>query len=139
MIKTRTKKIEAEEKARRERKTKSQQQTSGGSSSSDNDGSKEGRRAERERRREEHREKTGATPKTQEEIAEIERQRRIRMEDAERAWTVQDGDLPPEGEPVADDGDLDDFLDGDSTVDAPSDSKEHATGDGDDEDVLDLD
>lgn len=141
MIKTRTKKIEAEEKARRERKAKSQQQTSGGSSSSSsaNDGSNEGRRAERERRREEHREKTGTKPKTPEEIAEIERQRRIRMEDAERAWTVQDGDLPPEGEPVADDGDMEDFLDGDSTAEEPSDSRDHTTGDIDDEDVLDLD
>jgi hypothetical protein len=139
MIKTRTKKIEAEEKARRERKAKSQQQPSGGSSSFANDGSNEGRRAERERRREEHREKTGAKPKTPEEIAEIERQRRIRMEDAERAWTVQDGDLPPEGEPVADDGDLDDFLDGDSTGEMPSDRSDHSSGDTDEEDVLDLD
>ena len=138
MIKTRTKKVEAEEKLKRERASQSQNAGSSGSSSAkgENDGTRDGRRAERDRRREEHREKTGSAPKTPEEIAEIERQRRIRMEDAERAWTVQDGDLPPEGEPVSDEGDWDEMVDTEN-------EDEHITNDlsdaETDEDVLDLD
>jgi hypothetical protein len=143
MIKTRTKKVEAEEKAKRDRASQSENAGSSGSSSSnkgENDGTRDGRRAEREQRRDEHREKSGAVPKTPEEIAEMERQRRIRMEDAERAWTVQDGDLPPEGEPVSDEGgwdDLDDDADESESAyilgDLASADKEN------DEDVLDLD
>ena len=143
MIKTRTKKVEAEEKAKRDRASQSENAGSSGSSSSnkgENDGTRDGRRAEREQRRDELREKSGAVPKTPEEIAEMERQRRIRMEDAERAWTVQDGDLPPEGEQVSDEGgwdDLDDDADESESAyilgDLASADKEN------DEDVLDLD
>lgn len=140
MIKTRTKKVEAEEKLKRERSTQSQKAGSSGSSapSGVNDGTKDGRRAERERRREEHREKTGAVPKTPEEIAEIERQRRIRMEDAEQAWTVQDGDLPPEGEPVTDEGNWNDLDDDDDDSDEGQ-SRGDQSVEENDEDVLDLD
>ena len=144
MIKTRSKKVEAEAQAKRARKTDQKQRAAGGggsttssSSSSANDGSKEGRRAERDRRRDEHRSQTGAEPKTPEQIAEIERRRRIRMEDAESAWTVQDGDLPPEGEPVGDEGDLGDYMD-DNDDDNDDDGDDDSDGD-DDEEVLDLD
>ena len=142
MIKTRSKKVEAEAQVKRARETDQKKRAQGGgsttsSSSSANDGSKEGRRAERDRRRDEHRSQTaGADPKTPELIAEIERRRRIRMEDAESAWTVQDGDLPPEGEPVGDEGDLGDYMDDD---DDDNDGGDNDSEGDDDEEVLDLD
>ena len=141
MIKTRSKKVEAKAQVKRARETDQKKRAQGGgsttsSSSSANDGSKEGRRAERDRRRDEHRSQTGAEPKTPEQIAEIERRRRIRMEDAESAWTVQDGDLPPEGEPVGDEGDLGDYTDDD---DDDNDGGDNDSEGDDDEEVLDLD
>jgi hypothetical protein len=141
MVKTRTKKIEAEDKAKRERKSDQKQRSEDkangvppSSSPTANDGTKEGRRAERDRRRQEHRESSGGRERTPEEIAEIERQRRIRMQEAENSWTIQDGDLPPEGEPVGDDSD--DYMDdGDYDDDDDGDDDD---GENDD-DVMDLD
>mmetsp|Transcript_28294 Transcript_28294/g.42786 ORF Transcript_28294/g.42786 Transcript_28294/m.42786 type:complete len:101 (+) Transcript_28294:1396-1698(+) len=97
----------------------------------DNDGSKEGRRAERERRRQEHYAKTGGKPKTPEEIAEMERQRRLRMEEAENAWTVQDGD--------EDGGGGGDFMMEEDDEDEAYVEDVDEGGDEDDEDVMDLD
>lgn len=147
MVKTRSKKIEAEDKAKRERrkdqKARAEDKANGGtgsssSSSTANDGSKEGRRAERDRRRDEHRAQTGGRERTPEEIAEIERQRRIRMAAAESSWTIQDGDedLPSEGEPIGE-GD-DDYMDGGDDDDDDDDSGDD-DGDEDDDDVMDLD
>merc|ERR1712176_1570045 len=89
-LKTRTKKLLQEENAKRERmlnQEKASQSSSGakpgassgGFFSGENDGSREGRKAERERRRQEHYKKNNVKPKTPEEIAEMERQRRARM------------------------------------------------------------
>jgi len=144
MVKTRTKKLDAEQRAKRERKKeqeeRAQEKEDAPTASpifAENDGSKEGRRAERDRRRREHQAKTGAKPKTPEEIAEMERKRRLRMGEAENAWTVQDGDLPEEGEPI-DDDDYDD----DNTITEEDDdydeSDDEDSDDGDD-DVMDLD
>mmetsp|Transcript_6498 Transcript_6498/g.10756 ORF Transcript_6498/g.10756 Transcript_6498/m.10756 type:complete len:454 (+) Transcript_6498:155-1516(+) len=150
MIKTRTKKVEKEDEAKRSRKLDQKQRAenkangipeSSSSSSTDNDGSKEGRRAERDRRRADHRKATGGRERTPEEIAEIERQRRIRMADAENAWTMQDGDLPPEGDFVGEDEeDMGDYMDDDDNDDNDSDDGDDSSDGGeDDDDVLDLD
>lgn len=138
MVKTRSKKLEAEERAKRNRKSSSGSAgstTSPSSSPTANDGTKEGRRAERERRRKEHLKETGGREKTPEEIKEMERQRRLRMEAAQDAWTVQDGDddLPPEGEPM-DGGEDDDYYTEDDEDDSGDDDD-----DNDDEDIMDLD
>eukprot|EP00934_Nitzschia_sp_Nitz4_P006802 Nitzschia sp. Nitz4//scaffold23_size168460//92352//93953//NITZ4_002224-RA/size168460-snap-gene-0.163-mRNA-1//-1//CDS//3329543650//6792//frame0 len=108
-IKTRTKKLEEEERAKRHRRTEQRQrQQDGGSSSgssstsssggsTENDGSREGRRAERERRRAEHRANNpNYREKTPEEIAEMERKRRERMEEEAAKWNM-DGEAPEEG------------------------------------------
>jgi len=144
-IKTRTKKLEQEERAKRERKANrkqsggSQQDTPGGAFR-DNDGSAEGRRAERERRRAEHRANNNVKEKTPEEIAEMERQRRLRMEEEAAKWNMAPEDLPPEGDPVTDEGYNDIYDDaqesgggGGGTI------VEEVEEEGDDEDVLDLD
>ena len=146
MIKTRTKKLVQEEKAKRERKAdQGKRQASGGSSTPggafhENDGSKEGRKAERDRRRAEHRANNpDAKPKTPEEIQEMERQRRIRMEEMAKAWNVEgEDDLPPEGEPFVDE-DMEDFdmEDDGETVEYDVDHDDEEEGDG--EDVMDLD
>lgn len=134
-VKTRTKKLEQEERAKRERKAnrKTDNDTPAGSFR-DNDGSADGRRAERERRRAEHRAKHNVKPKTPEEIAEMERQRRIRMEEEAAKWNMAPEDLPPEGDPVQDEtlGDILDEEEADIVV-------EEYNEDEDDEDVLDLD
>lgn len=146
VVKTRTKKLEESERAKRQRKAeqhkRQQEKTEGGSSSSggstENDGSKEGRRAERERRRQEHLQKNNVKPKTPEEIAEMERRRRERMAEQASAWNVQDEDLPDEGEPI--DENLDDIGDimEDSEDEIIEDLDAHAQ-DEDDEDIIDLD
>eukprot|EP00550_Attheya_septentrionalis_P009085 CAMPEP_0198284394 /NCGR_PEP_ID=MMETSP1449-20131203/3866_1 /TAXON_ID=420275 /ORGANISM="Attheya septentrionalis, Strain CCMP2084" /LENGTH=434 /DNA_ID=CAMNT_0043981433 /DNA_START=56 /DNA_END=1357 /DNA_ORIENTATION=+ len=92
-VKTRTKKFDQAEREKRKRKN---QRTSGSSSSSSsssgssttNDGSAEGRKAERERRRDEHNKNNNVTPKTPEELAELERQRRLRMEEEAAKWNI---------------------------------------------------
>lgn len=154
-IKTRTKKLEQEEKAKRQRRLEQQKRQdqggSGGSSTGstggffENDGSKEGRRAERERRRAEHRANNpNYREKTPEEIAEMERQRRKRMEEEAAKWNIAPEDAPEEGDPVGDGDDLDDYgSDGSSyMVDEDEDDDEEDVedlDDDDDEDVLDLD
>lgn len=136
-VKTRTKKLLEEEKAKRERRSDQQKRQSDGGSSTtggyfQNDGSKEGRKAERERRRAEHRQNNpNFREKTPEELAEMERQRRQRMEDESAKWNIAPEDLPDEGEPL-DDGYADAFEEGDF--------EDYDDGDDDeDEDVLDLD
>ena len=141
-IKTRTKKLEEAERKKRERirgqkdkarKKKQAEQTPPGMFA-ENDGSKEGRRAERERRRQEHMKKNNLKPKTPEEIAEMERKRRARMEEEAAKWNVGgEEDFADEGEPVGEGYDEDiDFDDGEEELVDMDD------GD-DDEDVLDLD
>lgn len=139
VVKTRTKKLVQEERAKRQRKTqqqdRQQESASGaGGAFQTNDGSKEGRRAERERRREEHR-KTNPNfkEKTPEEIAEMERQRRIRMEEMAKEWNMEGEDLPPEGVPVEEDDY--DYMEEGETIEVEVDH----TGEEDDEDVMDLD
>lgn len=138
MIKTRTKKLVEEEKAKRQRRVDQQRrQNEGGSGTStpngffsgDNDGTSEGRKAERERRRAEHRKNNpNYREKTPEEIAEIERMRRQRMEEEAKKWNMAPDDLPPEGEPI----DEDSYVFEDDS-DMQSDEEEE------DEDVMDLD
>lgn len=133
LIKTRTKKLEEEERAKRQRK---QQQQKGGSGSSTpggqfaaNDGSREGRKAERERRRAEHYAEHNVKPKTPEEIQEMERQRRIRMEEEAERWNMAPEDADGErsgGYDIGDESDEEDYVVEDAN-------------DEDDEDVIDLD
>jgi len=131
-IKTRTKKLEETERAKRDRKKdqarRKAQDDQKPPQATANDGSKEGRRLERERRRAEHNKANNVKPKTPEELAEMERMRRQRMEEEAAKWNIGDGDVPGEGEPITDDwedeGDDEGFDDG---------------GDEDEEDVMDLD
>ena len=148
-IKTRTKKLEEEERAKRQRRTEQQQRKSSGDSSGGggggyfqaNDGSAEGRRAERERRRAEHRANNpNYKEKTPEEIKEMERQRRIRMEEEAAKWNIAPDDAPDAGDPVDGGGDSSytmedsDWDNSDTTIE-----ENDAEDDDDDEDVLDLD
>lgn len=140
-IKTRTKKIEKEEQAKRERKTGRQAEgnkakdTPAGSFR-DNDGSAEGRKAERDRRRSEHRKENNIKPRTPEEIAEMERQRRIRMEDESAKWNMAPDDLPDSGTLFEDDYD-DDYDDDDDVRTTTVQDVDEDAEDG--EDVMDLD
>lgn len=141
-IKTRTKKLEEQERAKRQRRLDQKRrehdkETGGGDggSTSDggaNDGSRDGRRAERDRRRQEHREKHNVKDKTPEEIAEMERRRRARMEEEAARWNVAPDDASYEGDYTMDEeyDILDDEDDYDEDV--------HDNAD-DDEDVIDLD
>ncbi|KAL7529469.1 hypothetical protein ACHAWF_002990 [Thalassiosira exigua] len=138
-VKTRTKKLEEAERQKRDRKKdharrkaqedeKPPQQTF-----TANDGTKEGRRLERERRRAEHNANNDVKPKTPEEIAEMERKRRQRMEEEAAKWNIGAEDAPEEGEPIEEEW-VDDGDDGEGEYnDADEDIDE------DDEDVLDLD
>ena len=147
-IKTRTKKLVQEEQAKRKRKKEQQQRQNAGESGStpggmftENDGSKEGRKAERDRRRAEHRKNNpNFKEKTPEELAEMERQRRKRMEEEAAKWNIAPEDAPEDpGAGGAGGDDYDDYMmddedDGTTVEDLDDD------GDGDDdEDVLDLD
>lgn len=135
VIKTRTKKLEQEERAKRQRKE--QRDSSTGSSSSTpggqftpNDGSKEGRKAERERRRAEHYAQQNVKPKTPEEIAEMERKRRIRMQEEAERWNM--GNHEEGG------------GDGSGGYDIGEETEEYVVEEGDEveedeEDVIDLD
>jgi len=136
-IKTRTKKLVEEEQAKRQRRLDQQRrQSEGGSStppgyfSGENDGTKEGRKSERDRRRAEHRANNpDFREKTPEEIAEMERKRRQRMEEESAKWNMADEDAPPEGAPVGD---------GDYYVEEEDDGGDNSDEE-DDEDVMDLD
>lgn len=134
-VKPRTKKLEASERQKRDRKKDQARQKAQDDKKAPrqtfnaNDGSNEGRRLERERRRAEHNAENDVKPKTPEEIAEMERRRRKRMEEESAKWNIgvedgsEDADLI-EGEWVGS-GDEEGEIDG---------GKER-----DDEDVLDLD
>ena len=135
-IKTRTKKLEESERQKRDRKKdqarkKAQEDQKPPQTFSANDGSKEGRRLERERRRAEHNAKNNVKPKTPEEIAELEKKRRQRMEEEAAKWNIGAEDAPEEGEPAEEEWMEDGDEDGGEYVD--EDEEE------DDEDVLDLD
>jgi hypothetical protein len=151
-IKTRTKKLEQEERAKRQRRQEQQQRqhqqhntdptTSGGGGyfSGENDGSRDGRRAERDRRRSEHRANNpNYKEKTPEEIAEMEKQRRQRMEEEAAKWNI----APEDAEAIGDDTDN---MDWDEEYDQESASGEDKSSssrreddDNNDEDVMDLD
>lgn len=147
-IKTRTKKLEEEERAKRARRSEQQkrQESSSGSSGGSgggggyfqaNDGSKEGRKAERDRRREEHRKNNpNYREKTPEEIAEMERRRRQRMEEEAAKWNMAPEDAPEEGEPVGEEGGVFEEEEGD---DGDYETIEDENEEEDDEDILDLD
>ena len=146
MIKTRSKKLVQEEKAKKQRKAQPKSTPSSSSSSSSstaNDGTKDGRRMERDKRREEHRATTGAKERTPEELQEMERRRRIRMEEEAAKWNIAPEDAPEEGESMNEDTNMwNDQDEGDE-------SKEQKDGTGidgsdnhhdeDNEDVMDLD
>lgn len=136
-VKTRSKKLEAQLKAKRERsqKKKDAPKEKASSGSTENDGSKEGRKAERERRRAEHKAKNpNYKEKTPEEKAEMERQRRQRMEEEAKKWNIGAEDAPEEGDPI-DDGyaAFEDVEEEEYIEDMDEDEYD------DDEDVLDLD
>mmetsp|Transcript_17373 Transcript_17373/g.25204 ORF Transcript_17373/g.25204 Transcript_17373/m.25204 type:complete len:452 (+) Transcript_17373:93-1448(+) len=148
-VKTRTRKLEEAERKKRQRKmdqsnrSSEKQQgssTGGGGAFSANDGSKEGRKMERDKRREEHRKQNNVKPKTPEEIAEMERARRQRMEEEAAKWNIAPEDAPEEGDFVDDEESsgggyyFNEDEDEDGFVDADEDEEEE-----DDEDVLDLD
>lgn len=131
MIKTRTKKLEEEERAKRQRRQSQQQQQASPPTfaPTENDGSREGRRAERERRREAHYAEQNIKPMTPEEAQEMERQRRIRMEEEAAKWNIapEDADSPVDIE-----HDQDDVM-------QEGDGGYRQDGDDEDDDVLDLD
>jgi len=136
IIKTRTKKLEEEERAKRQRKE--ERSTSGGGGSTtpggqfaSNDGTKEGRKAERERRRAEHYQEHNVKPKTPEELQEMERKRRIRMEEEAERWNMapEDADIHGDsgGYDIGEEGDDEEYI---------VEDKEEGE---DEEDVIDLD
>ena len=147
MVKTRTKKLEEEERAKRQRKQQQQQQQrafqetissssqSTSSSFQTNDGSAQGRKAERERRRAEHYKKHNVREKTLEEIQEMERKRRIRMEEEAAKWNMAPDDAPEEGEQQESYNMDMDMEEEEYYVQEEEDTRE----DSEDEDVLDLD
>ncbi len=160
VIKTRTKKLVQEEQNKRARKLEqlrrqtegrsNTERSSGGGAFEANDGSRDGRRAERERRRAEHMAEHNVREKTPEEIAEMERQRRIRMDEEAARWNIASEDAPEEGEPIVDEFNLDDIMGDDDEEEKDEESgsarkhktKHHDHGEGDEEngeDVLDLD
>jgi hypothetical protein len=134
VIKTRTKKLEEEERAKRHRKEQraSQESSSQGTSNfQTNDGSAQGRKAERERRRAEHYKEHNVREKTPEEIQEMERKRRIRMEEEAARWNMAPEDAPEEGEPIQEE-----YMDTEEDQEYVNEEKKN---DDEDEDVLDLD
>ncbi len=142
-IKTRTKKLEKSENEKRQRRKNREGGGSSSSSSSssshtgENDGSREGRRAERERRRAEHRKNNpNYREKTPEEIKEMERQRRIRMEEEAKKWNIAPEDADPDGGEGAagEEYVMEDFDEDEEEQDLDDDDDED-----DDEEVMDLD
>lgn len=133
-IKTRTKKLEESERQKRDRKKDQARQRASDDKKpppqtfSANDGTKEGRRLERERRRTEHASENDVKPKTPEEIAEMEKRRRERMEEEAKKWNIgeDDGSEGDGGESMDGAEDDEDVIDIDDTNE-------------NDDDVLDLD
>lgn len=151
IVKTRTKKLEQEERAKRDRKShrgdgssSSREDATPGGAFRENDGSAEGRKAERARRRAEHEKTHNVRERTPEEKAEMERQRRIRMEEEAAKWNMAPEDMPEMGEPVENEM-LEDFDDDDDDGDDGEDSSKRTktivkdAGEEDGEDVMDLD
>jgi len=140
-IKTRTKKLEKEDAAKRHRRNNKKKESTSSSSTfrGENDGSPEGRKAERERRRLEHRKKNpNYKDKTPEEIKEMERKRRIRMEEEAQKWNM-DVESEGDGSEGGDSEYIDDEEDWDME-DFDSDEEDEDVDDLDDgEEVLDLD
>jgi hypothetical protein len=142
VIKTRTKKLEDQERAKRERKLdqqkrqqeQQQQKQRQQSAFTANDGSREGRRTEREKRRAEHHKEHNVREKTPEEIAEIERKRRIRMAEEAARWNMAPEDSPDEGDHILDGGTGEDLFEEIDEAETAS-----AGGEEDEEDTLDLD
>lgn len=116
-IKIRTKKLVSDEHEKRQRKSNRQQQGS--------DDQKSGR----ERRRQER----NVKPKTPEEIAEIERKRRIRMEEEAKKWNMAPEDMRPE------DGDKNIMMDDEDDFDDIMNDNDNGGSNEDEEDVMDLD
>jgi len=147
-IKTRTKKLEKTENEKRQRrKNRESGGSSGGDSGSasqgafsgsgDNDGSAEGRKAERERRRAEHRKNNpNYKEKTPEEIKEMERKRRIRMEEEAKKWNIADEDADADGGEGAGDEYM---MDEDWDKDGDDLDLDDEDDEDEDEDVMDLD
>ena len=148
-VKTRTKKLVEEEKAKRQRKAEQQrraeEKTTTTTTATANDGTKEGRRLERERRRAEHRAKHNVREKTPEEIAEMERKRRKRMEEEAAKWNMAPEDAPEIGDILLEEEgaeeDWDSVLNDDEEepVAGTTTVVEEDEQDDDDEDVIDLD
>lgn len=145
-IKTRTKKLEESERAKRQRKAEQQRRQAEGSSSSSSstssstggsDDVKDERRRERERRRAEHYAQNNVKPKTPEELAEMERKRRERMEQEAAKWNMAPDDAPPTGGAAPDEESFmfEDEDDYDSVVVEEVDANQEE----DDEDIIDLD
>jgi hypothetical protein len=138
-IKTRSKKNEEAERAKRQRYSdqkmreaqRSQGSTSDQQRSPDGIFTKEQRKADRDRLRDEHRKKQKVRDLTPEEIAERERLRRQRMEEEAAKWNVLPDDAPPEGE----------LFDEEIDDNAAYEDKESGFGEGLDteEDIMDLD
>ncbi len=138
-VKTRTKKLEESERLKRDRKRDQERQRAQDDKRpppqqqtfSANDGTKEGRRLERERRRAEHNAENNNVPKTPEEIAEMEKRRRQRMEEEAAKWNIGSDESPEE--------DGGESIDGGETDDSDVDVIEMEDANEDDDDVLDLD
>ena len=138
-IKTRTKKLEESERLKRDRKKDQARQKSTEDKRpppvqtfAANDGTKEGRRLERERRRAEHNAENDNVPKTPEEIAEMEKRRRQRMEEEAAKWNIGVDDSSEEGgESIEEEGGVFDEEEGD-LIDMDD-------GNDGEDDVLDLD
>jgi hypothetical protein len=132
-IKTRTKKLEDSERQKRDRKKdqarRKAQEDQKPPQAAANDGTKEGRRLERERRRAEHNAANNVKPKTPEEIAEMERKRRQRMQEEAEKWNIGAEDAPEEGGGIEED--WEEESDGDGEYEDIDEE--------DDEDVMDLD
>ena len=135
-IKTRTKKLEESERLKRDRKkdqarkkAQDDQKPPQPQTFTANDGTKEGRRLERERRRAEHNKENNVKPKTPEEIAEMERKRRERMEEEAAKWNIgAEEDGGEGGESIEEE--YEDVDEGDFVDDEDEDE---------DEDIMDLD
>jgi len=142
-IKMRTKKNEeavaAKRKRAAERKRREEQQRQGGiRDETAGMDSKAERKAKRDELRAEHYKKNDVKERTPEELAEMERARRKRMEEESAKWNVmEEGEEDPEEEdPEGEDGGMDMFedLDDEGFVDI-----DESDEDGGDSDDIDLD
>ena len=142
-IKTRTKKSQTQISSKREKirgrakeKARAQQEQTFAGSSTKSD-TKAERKAERDRRRREHHAKNNVKPKTPEEIAAIEAQRRKRMEEEAAKWNMMEEDLADLVDEEANSGSefQDDYPDEEELLDID----DVSFVEDDDEEILDLD